>query len=416
MAARVLRELTADEVERHGGFRVGNFGTGGRTYHNETRGSSASCNLWWCRSFAVVIALIAAGFWYTREVHFRHVGKCVEYASETALPLLPPLTRANSALQEFGAAHDYVLFVRVSSTAQVPTGSEALDPFFGIDAGPHAASLRRVTEYCQWQEFSQTSKTLVGRVADCQGGDECNIYDTKTSFYYIKGWHSRRIDSTLFDNPVAYRNSGRDPCPSHVFSASKSIALEPLMPNSLEASPSDVAEILPWTSVPIVPHMSRHVAPLALQHGFHEIDSRYIYSRGGEDGWVQAGVHAAASYLIDGVVGTDFLSTCKTGDIRVRFEKTSWDATDGFSMVGKMQPNGVLTAFRIPGDVKSGACHIGRPGNRLDLDEMLDALSADEAFWIWVVRSGLCVALMVSVWLWRGAPWPWAASTERKQR
>eukprot|EP01126_Amoeba_proteus_P039319 TRINITY_DN413_c0_g1_i6.p1 TRINITY_DN413_c0_g1~~TRINITY_DN413_c0_g1_i6.p1 ORF type:complete len:180 (-),score=24.74 TRINITY_DN413_c0_g1_i6:961-1500(-) len=60
--------------------------------------------------------------------------------------------------------------------------------------------MKRVTEYCQWQEYSTEKKDERG-----------NRY---RSYYYTKGWHSRIIPSLLFNQPFRHNNPQRNPFPS----------------------------------------------------------------------------------------------------------------------------------------------------------------------------------------------------------
>ncbi len=45
------------------------------------------------------------------------------------------------------------------------------------------------------------------------------LYRDKVWYTYHKGWHPRRIESLLFDNPASFHNPGRDPAPRWVVTA-----------------------------------------------------------------------------------------------------------------------------------------------------------------------------------------------------
>lgn len=87
---------------------------------------------------------------------------------------------------------------------------------------PGALTLKRNTEYCQWQEIQSSTCQTCERTVTARDGStkeekyQCNC---TTTFSYIKGWKSFRINSLLFDQPGAHHNPQRDPMPSTTFVA-----------------------------------------------------------------------------------------------------------------------------------------------------------------------------------------------------
>jgi hypothetical protein len=95
----------------------------------------------------------------------------------------------------------------------------ATDPDMNINI-PGALSLRRNTEYCQWQEISSQHCQTCERTVKARDGStkeekyQCNCI---TQYNYIKGWKNYKINSLLFDQPGAHHNPQRDPMPSRMF-------------------------------------------------------------------------------------------------------------------------------------------------------------------------------------------------------
>ena len=95
----------------------------------------------------------------------------------------------------------------------------ATDPDTNINI-PGALSLRRNTEYCQWQEISSQHCQTCERTVKARDGStkeekyQCNCI---TQYNYIKGWKNYKINSLLFDQPGAHHNPQRDPLPSRMF-------------------------------------------------------------------------------------------------------------------------------------------------------------------------------------------------------
>ncbi|KAL7543318.1 hypothetical protein ACHAXR_012645 [Thalassiosira sp. AJA248-18] len=85
---------------------------------------------------------------------------------------------------------------------------------------PGALTLRRNTEYCQWQELqSQNCQTCTRTVRANDGSSKEESYQCNCvkQYDYIKAWRNYRINSLLFDQPGAHYNPQRDPMPSRMF-------------------------------------------------------------------------------------------------------------------------------------------------------------------------------------------------------
>mmetsp|Transcript_130 Transcript_130/g.326 ORF Transcript_130/g.326 Transcript_130/m.326 type:complete len:579 (+) Transcript_130:89-1825(+) len=87
---------------------------------------------------------------------------------------------------------------------------------------PGSLTLRRNTQYCQWQELqSQHCQTCTRTVSAKDGSAKEESYSCNcvTHYDYVKGWRNFRINSILFDQPGAHHNPQRDPMPSRMFTS-----------------------------------------------------------------------------------------------------------------------------------------------------------------------------------------------------
>lgn len=85
---------------------------------------------------------------------------------------------------------------------------------------PGALTLRRNTEYCQWQEVqSQRCETCTRTVNASDGSRKEEKYQCNCvkEYNYIKSWRNRRFNSLMFDQPGAHHNPQRDPMPTRMF-------------------------------------------------------------------------------------------------------------------------------------------------------------------------------------------------------
>jgi len=87
---------------------------------------------------------------------------------------------------------------------------------------PGALSMRRRTEYCQWQEVRREDCETCSRevrAADGSTKEERYRCNCVAAYDYVKAWRGHRINSILFDRPAAHHNPQRDPMPSATFPA-----------------------------------------------------------------------------------------------------------------------------------------------------------------------------------------------------
>eukprot|EP01065_Artemidia_motanka_P014003 TRINITY_DN1792_c0_g1_i2.p2 TRINITY_DN1792_c0_g1~~TRINITY_DN1792_c0_g1_i2.p2 ORF type:complete len:462 (+),score=120.15 TRINITY_DN1792_c0_g1_i2:65-1450(+) len=87
-------------------------------------------------------------------------------------------------------------------------------------------TLRRHTEYCQWQEHSTTTCQRCADGTDRNGNTKYRDCNCVRQYHYTLGWRSHRIQSLIFDQPAAHHNPQRDPFPSRTI-VSKDAALSP---------------------------------------------------------------------------------------------------------------------------------------------------------------------------------------------
>jgi len=199
------------------------------------------------------------------------------------------------------------------------------DVSFGVSAGPRDAVLQRVTEYCQWLEIKHSSQEKVGKEPDycsqtsrqdsceqmscsgksyssCSGNSGCcrwregaDIYETKYSYSYMKGWRSARISSLFFDNPAAYNNPQRDPFPSTKFWPIGSVDLTGGR-GGIYMDPEDMSPVLQAPTKVFLSPSTATKDYQALQEGFSEVSLEHFYSRVPQDGWNNPIIKAAVSF------------------------------------------------------------------------------------------------------------------------
>jgi len=199
--------------------------------------------------------------------------------------------------------------------------------------------------------------------ACCQVQRGADIFEETVSFTYHKGWRASRINSLLFDNPVAYNNPSRDPAPGWTGTVNAPVrlgttsapgeseaarkrapspslwarltawirsvlralglvkgAIDARAAEGAECGPTHVCEALkampqdlepalaPWQLVTLAPSIGTGLSGAALDAGFGEYDHKYFYSRIGENGVLMAAGKVGAAYLLDGVVDINTIS------------------------------------------------------------------------------------------------------------
>jgi hypothetical protein len=403
---RVINELTADEVRRGTGVKVGDFGTGSRTYvtryeRDPARAGDGRTLAKVC-FFASVIIGIAALVWV--ELTLASTSQMLEEAMKKAVELDGPAS--------IDASHNgKLVFFPVHNNIKL-AGSPPADDFFGLNFPTDVATARRETEYCQWEEQSHTREIKEG--TNPENGKE-KIRREKEYFYH-KGWRTHLVSSAFFDSPVAYHNPSRDPSPTKTFTASGGIDLLADGKRQLIISTNDFENaLLPWQTVTLYKEGVRKLSQNALKEGFNEADHKYIYSRVPEDGFTgNPLVKAGASYLLDGVVdvnniaaGTGFESllagagldwitkgTCKAGDIRVHFETRG--LPQSASVLGMVTGNGQKI---VPFTYTNGYSKVFASSSAVnELSSFAKQQDNETRRWAWMCRAGLAVVLLLGAW------------------
>jgi len=173
--------------------------------------------------------------------------------------------------------------------------------------GRRSLRIKRVAEYCQWQEFSSEEK-------DDRTGDKYRTY------YYVKGWHRHTIPSILFDQPFHHHNPLRDPFPyaeqsAYYAKAGNYFVTKPLIERlgGYRWAYYDKQALDSFQSSP--------AARIPGGEAFKPIGGGYFYSsyQAGSLGFVARLFGMALEGSLDIQLG-ELFSQCTAGDIRVHFE------------------------------------------------------------------------------------------------
>ena len=363
-----LRRYLADETQGKTGIKVNDFGTGGRVYKRRYRqhhrsSTSGGLDIGYGGGgklgFFVFACLSTFALWWAES----------------------GLANTYAVLDESLRGCEQGVLAYISGAPSFGDTAPLRDPFTNMRFAPEVAVARRVAEYCQWAEVPTVHRAVVGREPDycaaragadrerCGGGGQCrgraargcaddccelrpgaDVVEESTTFNYHKAWRPSRIDSNLFDNPIAYRNPTRDPAPSvtfwhiagpvHIYDAAKG--------RTFSVDARDVETALgPWTRRNLFRGDVDRLGEEALEEGFAEADHRHFYSRVPKDGVLTGLAKLAGAYLVDGVVDASAIArgtgieallggaglgwitagTCNAGDVRVRFEQRALPAS-----------------------------------------------------------------------------------------
>lgn len=146
------------------------FGRTRRVYSGEKEADQ-----WCCYFFLVIFALALPVGVY----HLEWDWKERNLAYEEVRPMVQPVS-------DWDVNPSYLNYPVVFTTRNIQPEQELADREFQILAPEGTLQLRRVTEYCQWQEIVTHKKD-----------DEGNEYK---SYTYIKGWHRHLIPSIYLIN------------------------------------------------------------------------------------------------------------------------------------------------------------------------------------------------------------------------
>ena len=397
---RIWNEMTSSRRRKamygYGGVKMGDFGSGGRVYEKDyvvKKGTSQgctpqSCGILSCLCLSIpLIALIM-----TERTLYLTAG-CIEEAGESAIQCDSPYVID----QNEGA-----LIFATSDPRHQPTlnGKPPKDEYFNFEFDSDHGIGKRVTEYCQWSEMRHSRSKDTGRKDD-KGN---SIYTQEVWYTYHKAWRKHRIQSLVFDNPVAYNNPQRDPAPSKTIASHEGIDISgkasPVRGLSISSQDMEPA-MQPWKHLYITKdHTTAGVSHDAKNNGFSEADHMYFYSRKPKGGWDSPLFQAGMSYLVDGILDVNSISsatglesllgkaglgwitkgTCDAGDIRVHFE-------------GKKLPKSVSVAGQqiggtiVPMRYSNGASMLIIKSGIMNLESLLKLTLSDANFWQNVYRG-----------------------------
>jgi hypothetical protein len=216
----------------------------------------------------------------------------------------------------------------------------------------NALKLRRVTQYCQWQQLQTTScQTCTREVKAKDGTTQTETYDCNciSHYDYIKAWRSFRIPSLLFDQPGAHNNPQRDPMPTRVFVASEAEVESHdnsaiLLDKSILQNARGTYHRVEWNLHGVAPkpawwslwrwwkdttryediHKLRHtyLSPAAVNHQFVYVGDGYFFSP-----YQASRSQKLFKYLTEYMEGSlfdwqlgDIMPSCTAGDIRFYYE------------------------------------------------------------------------------------------------
>lgn len=173
---------------------------------------------------------------------------------------------------------------------------------------PGALKMRRVPEFCQWQEFyTETTHR------DSEGREH-----TTRTYYYVKGWHRTPIISAFFDQPFAHNNPLRNPFPDHYWQVESSTfgdyQLEPEIIDNFSTF-----RTVDFSHDSLLSFKTNSLA--RYQHNFDYIGGGYFYSPYEMSGLEFIATLAGRAFegSLDIQLG-DFFPSCTPGDIRVHYE------------------------------------------------------------------------------------------------
>ncbi|KAJ3023053.1 UNVERIFIED_CONTAM: hypothetical protein HDU68_008816 [Siphonaria sp. JEL0065] len=226
------------------------------------------------------------------------------------------------------------------------------DSQFALDFNG-AVRVRRNTEYCQWQEFTnQESHT--------ERDDEGNEHTvTKTTYYYGKGWYPHRINSMFFDQPAAHYNPHRDPFPSSTTTSSKAqIGDYIIMPSVLQNANDGWVTRKRYSALELE-EMAQQ-SPASNEVGFKYIGNGYFYSEyeaSHTATFIRAAGMALEGSLLDyqmADVVNSLFGQCTAGDLRVSYEAIVVTPENGAAVVGELRDGAKIGIYETSKHYKLG--------------------------------------------------------------
>lgn len=415
---RVWNEMTADR--RHGalggrgGVKMGDFGVGGRVYQRDYErkaGQGDGCtpsSYGWSSCFCITIPLILL-IWTERTLYL--TAGAIDEAGDLAVHI-----DSTYAVDENNGK---LIFVQTDpSYPPVLKGTPPTDSYFQYEMPKDSGIGKRVTEYCQWAEMRHSKSTKTGKNPDYQDSDGkwhtgSDIYTEEVWYTYHKAWRNHRISSILFDNAAAYHNPQRDPAPSKTHISPQGIDLSGKASQiaGITISSQDMEPAMnAWKKLPIRKSNTGtgSVSHAALNAGFVEADHQYYYSRMPKGGWNSPLFKAGVSYLVDGVLDINSISsatgiegllsgaglgwitkgTCDAGDIRVSFAARALPKVA--SLVGQQLAGqvGLMT-------YSNGASRLFLRPSLMTLETLLATTLSDDSWWQNLYRIGMFLCFII---------------------
>jgi len=297
----------------------------------DARGLSAFCNVLFVLAFLAVPPVLFVG----SEVARRSSHVALRDALESDIGPLSSGSRVGD-------------FVHVVSTDIDAISS---DREMEVEV-PGALTMRRDSEYCQWQEVRRRECRKCVRTVRASDGTEreeeydCDCVDR---YDYVKSWRGRRINSMLFDQPAAHHNPQRDPMPSAALPArtatvrsesAPDASLSPEMlssgvrgatwrtvnfvPGGVPPTPSfwtrwipDRTRYEPTSALSETPH-----APAARMHNFVYVGQGGYFFSPHQSGTAETLLKLFGQYLEGSIMDWQFgdlMPSCVAGDVRFRY-------------------------------------------------------------------------------------------------
>jgi hypothetical protein len=191
-------------------------------------------------------------------------------------------------------------------TDQIRPDKQLVDHDFKFYSPTKTLQLKRIVEYCQWQQFTDY-------VHDERTGEEVKTY------YYIKGWHSTLIPSIIFDQPFAHNNPMRNPFPPYKTSTGAYFGGGYHADIDLTSKLNEFKKVDSITQQ-VIDEFYKSTA--SRSEGFRYIGNGYYYSEhASTNGQLIAKLigQVLEGSILDYQLG-DLFSHCEAGDIRVHYE------------------------------------------------------------------------------------------------
>ena len=254
----------------------------------------------------------------------------------------------------------------------VETDTILADRDFQIEAEINTLKMKRVPEFCQWQESYTESEH-----EDSNG----NKVVTRT-YYYYKGWFPFPVISTFFDQPFAHHNPQRNPFPVQSWN----------VPQCKLGDYTANAELIQSINsfVPIQFHpnsLENFYTSPAVAENFKYIGNGYFYSAYEASGMEM--IAKLSGRFLEGSLNiqlADLFSTCEAGDIRIQYQYVHPSTV---SVVGlQLDSQGNIGAYTSTRGFKVALMEEGEHS----AEEVLDNALSEYLHWnVWVWRALLIV-------------------------